>query len=273
MLKSIWQLIQLLFLLLFNRAQFRAAMSELGAAVKLNNALEPILKSYRVGDYQESLRLTEALKDIGDDDAAYYCFKGMNQMYLGQLLEAEQHLLKSINCRQNDQALAIAYSILGQILLRQSRFEDARNKFENSLKLWPNHGPFLRDLSETALLTDQPAEALQLATQAVEHDRNDPPLNEETYAANLAESLATLAWATAASQSLPSAVDRLATESLAFASGQSVGTRSQVHFQIGLAYALLGDDSQSQTHFEKATELDPIGIWGVKARLHSGATQ
>jgi tetratricopeptide (TPR) repeat protein len=248
-------------------------MSELGAAVKLNNALEPILKSYRVGDYQESLRLTEALKDIGDDDAAYYCFKGMNQMYLGQLLEAEQHLLKSINCRQNDQALAIAYSILGQILLRQSRFEDARNKFENSLKLWPNHGPFLRDLSETALLTDQPAEALQLATQAVEHDRNDPPLNEETYAANLAESLATLAWATAASQSLPSAVDRLATESLAFASGQSVGTRSQVHFQIGLAYALLGDDSQSQTHFEKATELDPIGIWGVKARLHSGATQ
>ena len=84
--------------------------------------------------------------------------------------------------------------------------------------------------------------------------------------ANMAESLAALAWALAASGEDEAEVDKLIHQALPLASGKGVSTRGEIHFHAACAYAELGVQVKSTKHFTQAASADPNGRWGKAAK-------
>ena len=121
------------------------------------------------------------------------------------------------------------------------------------------------------------SDSLQWAQRAVQEDRdrsreslNGPPEIREVCNINLAEDLATLAWAVAAGSRDRAEVDRLVNEAV-----NLVGTASSpaalVHCHSGQAYLSLGDSAQSDRHFGEAARIDPNGFRGRSARAMTAA--
>jgi hypothetical protein len=84
--------------------------------------------------------------------------------------------------------------------------------------------------------------------------------------ANMAENLAALAWAVAASGQNEAEVDKLVNEALPLANGKGVSTRGEVHFHAACAYAEMGVQVKSTKHFTQAASADPNGRWGKAAK-------
>jgi tetratricopeptide (TPR) repeat protein len=102
---------------------------------------------------------------------------------------------------------------------------------------------------------------------AIEEPLEAPPTpSSEFRQFNMAENLAAMAWAVAASTQNEGEVDRLVEEALPLASGKGVATRAEVHFHAACAYAEIGVSVKSTKHFTQAATADPHGRWGKSAK-------
>ena len=91
---------------------------------------------------------------------------------------------------------------------------------------------------------------------------------------NLGEDLALLAWAIASNEPDVRRVSALATEAVALCPPEvSVPSAAQVHFHLGCAYAMLGDDANSRQHYLETARLDQQGHWGASAAAMMAARE
>jgi tetratricopeptide (TPR) repeat protein len=266
---SLWQLIKLLFKVLFLGRKHRKSMEQLRSSIGKQKAVAAVLDAYRVGDYETALRATEPLKEI--DGACYYFFHGSMLHQSGRAQEAEKELRKCTALRQGEQLASIAYSSHGQVLVELERYEEALKCFETSRRYDPKRGGADRDIAHTWLIRGKPEQALQWAKSALEKERAatlrlDLAADREALELNTREALATLAWALASTDKDREEVDRLAEEAIPPPETRAPSSCAEVHVHLGKAYAALGDPAKSEWHFEEAARIDPKGLWGRAAR-------
>jgi tetratricopeptide (TPR) repeat protein len=222
-------------------------------------AHEAIMESYKRGDYEAALKSATAV----DDDF----FKGSTLLQLGRLEQARKCLEQAINGQAHAQLAAIAHVELGHLLLHQENYDRALNEFLLAQRLWPGRAATHRDIAEVWLCRGEKVqEALQHARLAVEKERADPGLSPEIKKINLSENLATLAWAVAVHSGDAAEVPILTAEAIGLCDGSPVSSIAQMYYQCAMAAAAIGNSAQSEQYFQRASEVDPHGIWGRTAQ-------
>jgi tetratricopeptide (TPR) repeat protein len=245
-----------------------SSFSFLSAVISRHNAVSNILHSYGRGDYESALKAAEALKTIGNSDLKYYFFRGTMQMQLGRFEEAEDLLRRSAIQETDHKQAALSYCELGALLNHLHRYDEALEYFHAALAAWPDRASTNRHLAEVWLRKgERSAEAVTRATRAVECERKGALFSiNDTQMPNLAENLATLAWAVAVDSRDEEHVSRLASEAQSAAGNDTVPTKSQVEYHLGCAYHALGNLHQALRHYQNAASIDPHGIWGRTAQ-------
>ena len=238
-----------------------------GEADRAGQAMQKIVGIYKKGDYDEALAATDELKQNGKETAGYCFMRGALLFEKAEWAEAEQLLRKSISMEGDEQLLALSYSSLGQLLMKTERYDQAMNCFENGLRKWPKKGGLRRDMAEAVLRRGgDPQQALKLAKQAVD-DESDPSSSEEgVRGINMAENLATLAWAVANAEGPRAEVEKLAARAIPLVGNEVVSSTAHVHYHLGLAYVALEDFETTRKHMESAAQVDPTGRWGRDAK-------
>jgi tetratricopeptide (TPR) repeat protein len=247
--------------------------------------IDKFLALYRRGDFEAALQAIEGLRK---EPIPYGSLRAGVLMQLGHLDEAEKLLLRSIAlAEQREPAVrgrglgmgtaelkrqmklsALRWETLGQLHLERLRYDEAMRCFETSLRDWPDRGSSHRAIAETWLRRgDSPSEALKWANLAVEEDRAAEAMSQLVRDTNLAEDLATLAWAVAVASHDGAEVDRLVAEAVSLVGSLAVTSCAQVQYHSGLAYAALGDRGRSAQHFKEAARIDQRGRWGRAARM------
>jgi tetratricopeptide (TPR) repeat protein len=270
---SIWRLLMMLVRLFMAHRQHRKGMDQLRTSHLRTNAIQAVLAAYRTGDYEAALQAAETMKDDKANLAAYYFFSGTMLMNIGRLQEAEQQLRRNLAIAPDDKRKALGSSSLGQVLIEMQRYDEAVECFHTSLRYWPDRGSSHRDIAEARLRQGVNAlDVLQFAQRGVQEDRdrsreeqNGRPEIREVCDINLAEDLATLAWAVAAGSRDRAEVDRLVDEAVLLV-GSACSPAALVHYHAGQAYLSLGDSAKSELHFAEAARIDPNGIRGRSAR-------
>lgn len=268
---SIFTLLRWLFRILLLVFQHKKQMDKVRAvtneATRANEALQAALVPYKKGDYDTALQLTESLKQNGKETSHYTFMRGALLFEKGQFAEAEQLLRKSITVEENKQLLALRCSTLGQLLMKTERYDQAMKCFETGLQHWPGKGGLHRDMAEALLRRGgDPQQALQLAKQAVAEESNPGSSEEGSRNINLAENLATLAWAVANAEGPRPEVDQLVARAVPMVGKEVVSSLAHVHYHAGLAYVPFEDFDETRKHMEAAAQLDPNGRWGRDAK-------
>jgi len=268
---SFWQIIKALIALVTGHRRYTKSMGQLRTYSLQSNAIEAVLDAYRRGDYRAALDAAQSMKDNPQLAASYFFFSGIMLMNLGRFQEAEQLLRRHLTAAPDDKRAALANSSLGHLLVELERYDEAMDCFQASLRHWPNRGSAHRDIAEACLRRGGPvSEAFNWAQLAVQEDRarDNPtgsPQMQEVCDINLAEDLATLAWAVAAGSRDRAQVDRLVDEAVSLV-GTSASPAALVRCHAGLAYCALGDAAKSDEHFREAIRIDPHGLRGRSAR-------
>lgn len=239
--------------------------------------LRSVMEAYGRGDYETALRAADGFAALRNQTS--YCFyRGSMLMHLGRLQEAEPFQRCAVALQRDRRRTALAYSVLGQNLEEQRRYDEAMQCFGRALRRSPGKGSVHRHMAELHLVRGgAPGEALDLATLAVKEERalsSPRPEMQRVHKLNLGEALATLAWAAAAASGDRAEVDSLVAEAVPLMTGgDSNPTCAQVQYHAGQAYAALGDTAKSAEHFETAARLDPNGIWGRAAGSAANRTR
>jgi tetratricopeptide (TPR) repeat protein len=249
------------------------------------STIDEFLALYRRGDFEAAL---QALEGLRKEPIPYSSLRAGVLMQLGDLDEAEKLLRQSIalaeqrapavrgrglgtgpaELKRQMKLSALRWETLGELHLERQRYDEAIRCFETSLRDWPDRGSSHRVIAETWLRRgDSPSEALKWAKLAVEEDRAAEAMSQLVGDTNLAEDLATLAWAVAVASHDGAEVDRLVAEAVSLVGNLAVTSSAQVQYQSGLAYAALGDSGRSAQHFKEAARIDQRGRWGRAARM------
>ena len=184
---------------------------------------------------------------------------------LDHAAEGERLLRQMAATEQDPRRMTLIQSLLGQVLLRRQRYDEAMECFERGLRNWPERGSTYRVVAEWWLRRgDNPAEALRWARLAVERERAVPGLFPDSKAICLGEDLSTLAWAVAVASRDRAEVERLS-EEVAFPAITPRCTLAMSSFHFAKAWAALGDEDRSAVCFRLAASRDPNGIWGREA--------
>jgi tetratricopeptide (TPR) repeat protein len=243
-----------------------------GGAADSLAALNAVLESYRRGDFEIGLGLVEGLKDGSSKTPQYCFFRGKMLYQLGRLAEAEACLTEGRGLENDQRRVALCSEALGYAVLEQLRYADAIVHFENCIRIWPDRGCGHRAVAETMLRQGNAKDALVRARKAEEIDRAAQALTPEIHNLNLAEALATLAWAVAAGSGDRAEVDKLVAEALTLCTEDRKPVLAQLRYHAGRAYAALGMAEKSAEHFRHAVALDPQGNFGRLARAAAPST-
>jgi tetratricopeptide (TPR) repeat protein len=245
------------------------AVTRLRHGMATLNAIDGVMGPYRRGDYEAALAASEGFRLDGEVSVSYCFYRGSCLAQLGRLAEAEVWLRRNIDMRPADDKrnLAIAYTTLGHLMLQADRYDDAVECFETSMRHFPDRSSGYRSMAEVFLARGgDPAEALRWTRLSIDKANADKEISAELRKLNLGESLATLAWATAAASHQDAEVARLVAGAAASVGTGTISSTAQVHYHAGRAYEELDDATHGTQHYEEAARLDPQGRWGRAAR-------
>jgi len=243
----------------------------IGRGLRTISALDEVTASYREGDYETALQQSERLRTRFAKTAAYCFFRGSMLFHLGRLEEAEASLREGLPMEENPAQRALVCNTLGAVLMEQRRFAEAIESYENAGRAWPERGSNHRGIAEVWLrMGCELPKALQQARLAVEIDRKATGMKQEALDSRIGEDLALLAWAVAANAGEAREVECLLGEAFPLCGSKTKPVLAELHYHAGQAYAALNMLEKSQEHLRKASEADPHGIFGKRARTTSG---
>ncbi len=216
--------------------------------------LDPVMAAYRLGQYEKARTLTSDP-----------FLQAEMLIQLDRAAEGEQLLRQMAQTEQEPKRMAMVQSQIGQVLMRQQRYDEAMECFERALRDWPERGSTHRDIAEWWLRQgSNSAEALRWARLAVEKEMAGRGLSADSKAISLGQELATLAWSVAVHSHDEAEVDRLA-DQVAFPGTTPMCSLAMSSVHFGKAYAALGYTDRGALYFESAAQQDPNGIWGREA--------
>ncbi len=232
---------------------YRKAKKNLASCDRARMA-DPMTQAYRQGDYERALAL-----------APDPFLQAEMLIQLDRAAEAEEILRRMAETEKQAKLRTLVMSQLGQLLMRQQRYDEAMECFQLALRMWPERGSTYRVIAEWHLRRgDNSAEALRWARLAMEKEKAGPGLSQDSKEVCISEDLGTLAWAVAVHSRDGAEVDRLC-EAVAFPGITPASSLAMSSFHFGKAWSALGDLALSGRHFESAIKRDPKGVWGREA--------
>ena len=232
-------------------------------------AIQVVTEAYRKGEYESGLQLAEKLKRARSTPPVYWLFRGRMLYQLGQLKEAEYCLRRSSSMETEPRRQAPAREALGKVLMEQKQYDEAIANFEACMEACPASGSGHRALAEAWLRKGiRAGDALGSARLAVKIARTERARTRYTQSLNLAEALATLAWAVAAHSSDAAEVERLLEEAFPLCGDEYRQIRAHLHCMAAAAYSALGTAGgreRSADHLQQAAAADPQGTYGRRA--------
>jgi tetratricopeptide (TPR) repeat protein len=274
LMRSIFQVFGLLWKSLRHLFRYRKARQQIQTAQDKLRVLDAVMTAYRKCDYEGALAAADAFRDA-DDEAAYSFYRGSMLMHLGRLQEAEGFQRRNVRLQSDPKRSALSYSMLGQNLQEQQRYDEAMECFEAALRRSPGKGSVHRHMAELHLHHGCPSEALKWANLAVEEERRttaDSPGMERVNRLNLAEALAAQAWALAVVSRNSEKVEQLVAEALPLIDPDYMPSMAQARYHFGQAFAALGNADRAVEHFEAAARIDAKGTWGRSAAVQLAGT-
>ncbi len=258
----------------------------ISAAIDARIAWNSVMDAYNRGDYATALHTAEGLGISAKPARSvylqqYHLYRGTILAQLGRIEEAEASLRRHIALRdetkwkaalldgpQEKKRLELAIAGLGEFLLKARRFDEARECFRVSMQHVPESCIGYLGMADSYLIgRDDPVEAMRWARLAIAQAQIDPFPKPGWRRLCLAESLATLAWATAVNSHDASEVTLWITEAQTI--GRDVihiSNKARFHHFAGCAYDELGDSENSLKHYEECARTDTQGHWGREAR-------
>jgi hypothetical protein len=214
-------------------------------------------------DYATALNRTAWLQRRRGRNAETLFIEGTVQFLAGHLSLAEALLCQSLaeGQRRGEFTNSVALENLGCVLLEQGRYDEALQKFEDSLKVDPKRGGPYNSLGEIYLRQGiEPQRALELIDQALRYKR--ATWRSRTFDRHMfGEIWGNRAWALAL-------LNRERESNEAIQRGFQETDRkfkpalAGLHWRTGQARRLLGDTPGAIDHFQQATRSDPIGLYG-----------
>jgi tetratricopeptide (TPR) repeat protein len=240
---------------------------------RAQRVIASVMDAYRRADHAGVLRAAEGLRAYSNLQPDYHFYRAKALYELGDLEAAEQSMRTSMALRQDRQRLALANDALGEILLEQGRYDEAIESFEQSITYWPTRGCCHRAVAAAHLRSGGSLEeALERARTAARLDESAAAGTQEIHNMNLAEDLATLAWALAAASGNAAEVSQLVTRSLSLCPETTRPVRAQLHYHSARAYAALGNAESCARHLERTIAMDADGTFGRLARRFMSET-
>ena len=231
---------------------------------------QSVWEAYRAGDYQLALKKADSLARNTVD---YHFLRGTMLYKLGSLEESITMLDQAATISgDDDRQLAKIYHALGLALRDKQMTEEAVLCLEEATKHHVHQGCHFRSMCTTLLMGGlRRAEALAKVQMAIRLDNGAQVSCPDSTDMNLCESVAVLAWATAANSKDEWEVGKLDREASALCDRMNKPVVAMVHYSFGRAYQELGKLNQSVPHFEKCAEAEPQGNYGrlAKAALES----
>jgi hypothetical protein len=184
--------------------------------------------------------------------------------YSGSNREAEMVLRGLIETEHSAAHKPLAFEHLGQVLMAQGRFDDARRAFEAAVQLTPSRSAApaglaevrLRQGVETAQALADAERALLLYTSSLA-ERKGARERAAVIRGNQAWALARLGRSAEALQAIEAGVREMSKTYTPEVAG--------FHWRAGMAMLAIENTSTAIAHFRRAAELDPDGYYGKLA--------
>jgi tetratricopeptide (TPR) repeat protein len=174
-------------------------------------------------------------------------------------------LRQSLASSHANESYGRALEYLGDALMEQRRYDEARRSYEAALQAFPWLRRPYRGLAEMLLRQGtNPQTALEFVEKIIDFEglsrsqrmRNGHP--QDDYWALKAWALARLGRSSEVTAAIESALRET--------NKSCLPDLATTHYRAGMAMQSLGDQSSAQDHFERAMELDPQGRRGTLAK-------
>jgi tetratricopeptide (TPR) repeat protein len=218
----------------------------LGRNARMLRVLKAVMDAHRRGDYQMQLKLAEGFRVNDSAPHPYLFYRGSAFYQLGRLYEADLALRRCLSVRANTNLRSVCLSQLGRVYMEQERWEDALERFQESIAAAPWRGSGHRATAELLLRQGvQPESALDFARKAVAADRSETVYlgkrGKAAHDCNVGESLAVFAWALAKNRGSRAEIEGALNQAFALCGENSRPVLASLHFWAGHAYSALGD--------------------------------
>ena len=242
-----------------------------GRVKKFQATVKLVDEACRKGEYERGLHLAEDLKKQRRTiPPAYWFLRGKLLYQLGRLPDAESCFRTELTLEADSRRKALAREALGRVLMEEKRYDAAIASFEASAEDCSDLGIGHCGIAEAYLRQGiRAADALGSARLAVEIARAARARHKQLQDMDLAEAMATLAWAVAAHSADASEVDRLVADAFPLCSEEYKPIQAHLHFLAGGAYSALGGRGareKSADYFQQAAAADPQGNFGRLAK-------
>jgi tetratricopeptide (TPR) repeat protein len=218
----------------------------------------------RRGDYDGALNIIRWFHFYNPSGVEALRMSGHMLLAAGRYPEAEATLRRSLASSQARESYGSALEYLGDALMEQARYDEARRSYEAALLAFPWLRRPYRGMSEMLLRQEKsPAQALECVEKIVDFSGlswRQQKLNgapQDDYWALKAWALARLGRSSEAAQAIEKALS--ATDK------NCIPDLATTHYRAGMAMQALGNLTSANEHFKKAVELDPRGRRGTLA--------
>ena len=229
----------------------------------LISGVKPLL--YR-GDYERALKFVRRWKWLPIMQNILTNLEGSILQFYGRYTEAEacNRIVEQRTAKANKKERQSQGSNLGNLgwaLVRQARYAEALDTFQQSIEFYPEGADNFSGLGETLLWMGKPEDALQYLERGIENKRYR--MNVDRYV--WGELLANQAWAQAQLGSYDQAL-KTYKQALAETEQDCLPALAGIHVRGGYIFRLSGDEPQAIGEFNIALKLDPRGGYGQLAK-------
>jgi tetratricopeptide (TPR) repeat protein len=222
-------------------------------------------RAARRGDYDGALNIIRWTFFYNPSGAEALRMSGHMLLAAGRYREAEDTLRRSLASSQASTTYGTALEFLGDALMEQGRWDEARRSYEAALQAFPwRHRPY-RGMAEMLLRRDEsPARALEYIEKIVDFSgltlaqRKGNGKPQDDYWALKAWALARVGRTSEVAEAIENALKHTRRDSLP--------DLATTHYRAGMAMRTLGNETAAKEHFRLATQFDPHGRRGTLAR-------
>jgi tetratricopeptide (TPR) repeat protein len=203
----------------------------------------------------------ERMQRVFPNNSTLLHFQAISLLNIGQVVEAE-HTFRALLSRKYHLSIGtipLLLNNLGYCLTLVERYDEALPILEAAIRIDPSTSSSFDSLAQWYLQQNlDPERALELTEIAIANTKSE-----------LIDSIGVQHATSAHAAALTGRISRakaLLSQALQAIDKVQPSTAAEINRQVGYAYLAMGDEQAARTHFTRAVELDPNGLYGKLAQ-------
>jgi len=227
-------------------------------------ALHLLNRAAKRGDYDRALKIVRWAHFYNPSGMEPLRVTGHMLMLAGRYQEAEDALRRSFANQHATRSYAYALEYLGDALMEQGRWEEARRSYEAALHAVPWLRRANRGMAELILRHDpRPEDAFDYVEKILDFS-GVSWMERKGNGRAVDDYWGLKAWALAQTGRTSEVADAIK-KALSHTDKTSLPDMASSHYRAGMALQAMGKDSEAREHFNLAVQFDPQGRRGMLA--------